>query len=195
MTPEYRIWLGIKMRCHNHRKDCFADYGGRGIVVVDEWRTSFQQFIADIGPRPSPMHSIERKDNNGPYSAENCYWATKREQTRNTRKNHWLQFNGESVTLTDLAARHNIRPSTLFHRLTKLGLPIEMALTGKPNRDRRFDGQAPRVRKPHKLTTEAARAIKRRFESGATKTDIAKEFGVARSLVFAIATGKIWRNV
>lgn len=85
-SPEYRSWLAMKTRCSNPRRAVWKHYGGRGIAVCPEWRVSFAQFFADMGPKPSPAHSIDRINPNGHYEPCNCRWATQAEQMRNLRR-------------------------------------------------------------------------------------------------------------
>ena len=84
-TSEYTSWKHMKSRCNNPRYPRFADWGGRGIKVCDRWIHSFSNFIADMGPKPTPSHTIDRKNNDGNYTPDNCRWATKKEQQANTR--------------------------------------------------------------------------------------------------------------
>ena len=80
---DYWVWRGVKQRCYNPKHPWYARYGGRGIRMCDEWRNSFQAFARDMGPRPSPKHTIERIDNDGDYRPGNCRWGTMTDQNRN----------------------------------------------------------------------------------------------------------------
>lgn len=127
-TPEYRVWQQLRQRCQNPRDPSFANYGGRGIAVCERWSVSFQAFIDDMGERPSPRHSIDRIDNDGPYAPQNCRWTEMRVQLRNRRTNNRLTFRGRTQTVTDWAAELGIAAPTLDARLAR-GWSVEKALT------------------------------------------------------------------
>lgn len=128
-SPVYNIWQGIKQRCTNPAAGMWHLYGGRGITMAPEWLTSFERFAADMGPRPSPKHSIDRIDNDGPYEPQNCRWATKSEQSRNTRRNVYWTHQGRTMTVVEWAEELGVDPNTLRQRVNGYGWSVERALT------------------------------------------------------------------
>lgn len=117
-TMEYRVWAGIKQRCNNPNYHKYPTYGGRGIVMCDRWLL-FENFYSDMGPSPSPRHTIERLDNDGPYSPENCVWATRKRNQRNRRNTIYVTHNGKRTTLSDLADELGVKYMTLYMRHRK----------------------------------------------------------------------------
>lgn len=85
-SPEYYSWKNMKYRCNNPNANRWKSYGGRGIKVCDEWSNSFATFLKDMGPRPSPRHSLDRIDVNGMYEPSNCKWSTHKEQNNNRQR-------------------------------------------------------------------------------------------------------------
>jgi hypothetical protein len=128
-TAEYRAWSQMKHRCSCPTMNDFSHYGGRGIKVCEAWMNSFAQFLVDMGPRPSPKYSIDRRDNDGNYEPGNCFWATIAQQNRNTRQNRLITYNGKTQCVTDWAKELGMVPVTLFTRVGKLHWSDEKALT------------------------------------------------------------------
>lgn len=134
-ADEYRIWLGMTQRCIQPKRKDYPKYGGSGITICERWM-KYENFLEDMGRRPSKDHSLERIDNSLGYFPENCKWATRFEQTRNRSSNRWLELNGVRMVITDWARSKGIHPGTLRHRL-RLGWTLERALTEKPGKSRK----------------------------------------------------------
>jgi len=116
-------------RCTNPKNPVFSLYGGRGIAVDPNWLI-FLNFYDDMGEAPTGL-TLERRDNNKGYSKSNCYWATQKAQSRNTRRNHFIEFRGETLCVSAWAEKLGIRPNALQGRLKKW--PLERALTESKN--------------------------------------------------------------
>lgn len=118
-TPEYRSWQKMIQRCTNPNGNAYHHYGGRGITVCDRWLHSFENFLVDMGERPSLSHSIDRIDTNKGYSPDNCRWATKKEQSRNTRRNIMVTYNGKTQCISAWAEELGINKKTLSDRIKR----------------------------------------------------------------------------
>lgn len=127
-TPEYRAWQQMRLRCLDPEHAAFADYGGRGITVCDRWRDDPTAFLADVGPKPSPKHEIDRIDNDRGYEPGNVRWATRKENDRNRRSSRLLTFRGETHALAEWCERLGLPRDTVRKRLEG-GWPVEEALT------------------------------------------------------------------
>lgn len=133
----------MQARCYNENEEKYPRYGGRGVYICDRWLNDFASFLADMGPRPSSTHSIDRRDNDGSYTCgkcpqcvergapANCRWATPKEQARNQSRNRLLTFDGKTQPTTDWALSLGWKPSFLLGRLDR-GWTVEQALTTPP---------------------------------------------------------------
>ncbi len=128
-TPEYRTWDSMRRRCGNPADKQWPSYGGRGITVCERWQV-FDNFIADMGPRPKgpPKYTLDRIDNDGHYEPGNCRWATHQIQQNNKRSNRPITINGETMNLMQWLERVGIGSRCFYHRLS-LGMTPEEALT------------------------------------------------------------------
>lgn len=127
---EYRTWSRMIFRCENPKDKRWKDYGGRGIRICKRWRNSFEQFLLDMGPRPSAIHSIDRFPNNdGNYEPGNCRWATRAQQANNSRANRKIKFSGRLLTVREWEDELGFNRATLHARLNMLGWSVEKALT------------------------------------------------------------------
>lgn len=126
-TNLHAIWRSARARCRNPKHPGYEHYGGRGIEFCERW-DSFENFATDMGERPSPTHSIERKNNDGNYCPENCVWATPVEQTNNRRLTVRVEYHGKIQALSPLCAELGLRYGTVYKRLGR-GWSLERALT------------------------------------------------------------------
>lgn len=127
-TKEYLTWSRIKTRCLNPNYKEFNLYGGRGIKMCDRWRSSFSNFLSDMGRAPSPDHSIDRIDNNGNYEPGNCRWATTKEQNKNKSDTLFVTINGQNKPLTEWAELSGIKIDSLRWRIFNKKIPPEIAI-------------------------------------------------------------------
>ncbi len=138
-SAEYRIWSGMVQRCTNPENTAFGRYGARGIEICPEW-LDFEPFLAAVGRRPSPRHTIERIDNSAGYFPGNCRWASRLEQANNRRTNVRVFFRGQQMTLAQAIREVGADPQLAYRRVRD-GWSLEDALLLPPlaswNRRRR----------------------------------------------------------
>ncbi len=130
------IWGGILSRCYNPGNRSYRRYGGRGITVCQRWRESFAAFADDMGSRP-PDCSLDRRDNDGHYTPENCRWATQKEQARNRATGRILEHNGMRRTVAEWAEVTGLSRHVIEARIDQSGWPIAAALETPKVRYRR----------------------------------------------------------
>lgn len=127
-TPEYQAWCNLIRRCTDPKATRYRDWGGRGITVCAEWRHDFPAFLAHVGPRPSPRHSIDRIDNTRGYEPGNVRWSDLSHQGRNKRSNRLVTHAGETRTVAEWSEVTGIPYHTLYCRLDR-GWPPDRALS------------------------------------------------------------------
>lgn len=114
----YTTWRSLIERCRNPKNPQFHNYGGRGITVCDRWKSSFQDFIEDMGPRPEG-HTIDRINNDLGYCPENCRWATRKTQQRNRSVTLKVMIGGVEYVAVDLSEKHGLKTDTIVERASK----------------------------------------------------------------------------
>jgi hypothetical protein len=128
-TPIYKSWHGMKSRCQNPNHSSYYKYGGRGIKVCDKWET-FPPFLEDMGKRPKG-YSLDRIDNDGDYTPENCKWSTPKEQARNGRHNRFYTIDGITKSRPEWCEIYGMNVSTFRHRV-RIGWDVKDALMTPP---------------------------------------------------------------
>ncbi|MVO84153.1 hypothetical protein GPA10_05050 [Streptomyces sp. p1417] len=128
----YKVWHNIRQRCENPEHRDWSRYGGRGIRVCERWQ-QFVNFHADMAPAYRAGLTVERTDNDGPYSPDNCRWATRTEQSRNRRNSQFATLYGRTAPVAEWAELLGLEAGVIRDRLNKLGWPVERALTTGAN--------------------------------------------------------------
>lgn len=145
-TPEQHAWINAKRRCNNSKIPGFHRYGARGIKMSPLWENDFAAFLQEVGRRPSPLHSLDRIDNNKGYEPGNVRWATAEQQAQNTATCRKITHLGRTQTMSEWARELNLHPHTIHGRLKK-GWPISQVLSqekrqsGSPRRELIFQGK------------------------------------------------------
>jgi hypothetical protein len=111
----------MKQRCGNPKRPDYERYGGKGVTVCERWKNSLADFVADVGPRPSPEHTIDRIKSTGPYEPGNVKWSTREEQSENRSNSMMVEFGGQTHCLSAWARLTGINFNTLRHRY-RIGL-------------------------------------------------------------------------
>ncbi len=134
-SPEYNAWANMIARCYNPKTVTYPHYGGRGITICQPWRESFAAFLADMGKRPGPGYSIERKKNGEGYNPQNCCWATRVTQANNSRKNRFITHDNRTLTVAQWSAETGISYAVLYQRF-RHGWPAVEIITTPVTRSR-----------------------------------------------------------
>lgn len=164
----YNRWYRMKRRCFDPNNKDYKDYGGRGITICDEWLNfdNFCMWALENGYAANL--TIERIDVNGNYEPNNCKWATLLEQANNKRRNHFIEYNGKKLTISQWARELNIQPTLIQSRIKK-GLPVDKILSTKVRNRQKlitFNGKTLNIREWAKLTGLSEQVIGRRINKG-----------------------------
>lgn len=128
-TKEYKAWIAMIRRCHTETEKAYYGYGGKGIIVSDRWRESFENFLYDMGVPPTKKHTLDRIENSGNYEPGNCRWVTMKIQGNNRSTNRYIDFKGERKTMIQWCEDLKLPYTTIAHRIKKMGLSPVTALT------------------------------------------------------------------
>ena len=189
-TLTYRSWTCMRERCNNPNYPRYDNYGGRGIMVCPRW-DSFDAFLADMGERPSKLHSIERVDNSKGYSPDNCVWATRHQQSRNTRRNRMVIVDGVAMCVLDACRAVGMNLATFYKRRASLGMTDQEAIeTAKGI------SPAPGSKNHFARLTEAdVLQMRAAHQSGATSRELAARFAIHPKTAQRILARRMWKHI
>lgn len=123
-TATYRAWVDMRRQCTQPHRPDYKNYGARGITVCPRWLDSFEEFLADMGPKPEG-YTLDRLNNSQGYSKDNCIWATRKSQERNKRSNRIVEIDGIRMTFAEAVERSGVNYYTAYNRFRVLGWPID----------------------------------------------------------------------
>ncbi len=170
----YKSWQSAVQRCHNKNDSNYPSYGAKGIIVCDEWRSSFDAFYAYMGKRPEGKTLDRYPDRNGNYEPGNCRWATAKEQAINRDRSIWIDWEGERLTIADIAAKLNIEYGAAIARYRR--------------------GQLhPAYRKGRRSgfkLTDAQVAEIRQFRGVESQRSLSRRYGVCAAHIWRLQTGR-----
>lgn len=185
-TPEYNSYTLAKSRCNNPNNKKYPRYGGRGI----EFRfNSFEEFLTEVGLKPTPKHTIDRIDNDGHYEIGNVKWSTPKEQQNNLHNNIIITVNGESRTLPEWASLTNQDPQLISSR-KKWGWCHPCLITGEYCAHR-LNGQIPH----NKLNATDIPVIRQLAEDGVSHKEISRQYNVTRACISRVVSRKNWKHI
>lgn len=176
-SPEFKVWASMKSRCKDRREHIWRNYGARGIGVCERWNNSFKNFLADMGERPTPKHTLDRIDSNRNYEPDNCRWATMLEQQNNRSNNLIVEYRGQKMTIGDAVrlAGSIVGRGTASSRIRNYGWSVTDAIEKPLVRPWRVE-----------LTNEQLRTIREGKES---LRAAGKRFGVSSITIRRIRKG------
>ena len=170
VSKEYTTWQALRNRCYAEKDLSYKDYGERGIIVCDRWNESFENFYKDMGDAPSKKHSIDRIDNNGNYEPSNCRWATKTEQNRNTRRNNYITYNGETKCVSEWAEIIGLSVATIYLRINRRKWSIEKAFS------------TPNIKENPKVSIETISEVMK-LKGVLSQRQLAKKYNISQTWV------------
>src|SRR5690606_18166102 len=191
-TRIYRTWADMVQRCHNPNSGNYKNYGARGITVCDEWRTfaNFYNWAASSGY--SDELSIDRLEVNGPYTPDNCRWATREMQDNNKRTNVFVEIKGEKLTLSQAARKYDMTFNQMRHRYMAGDRGERLLRPGRKGAKRNGERIAPLKKLEPKCIGEVKWLARR---TDMNQGDIAVRYGVTKNLVSKIKRGEIHGHV